>query len=75
MEGVTDYCYFLKQLSDARLIRNRILECFEVIMCDIIIIIIIVIIILIIIAVGAQKCLERVQGVTDYLTITIYIII
>ena len=28
--GVKEYCYFLKQLSDARAIRQRILECFEV---------------------------------------------
>jgi hypothetical protein len=28
--GVERYCFFLKQLSDARMIRNRILECFEV---------------------------------------------
>lgn len=27
--GVSEYCYFLKQLSDARAIRNRILQCFE----------------------------------------------
>lgn len=27
--GVEKYCFFLKQLSDARAIRQRILECFE----------------------------------------------
>jgi len=27
--GVSQYCFFLKQLSDARSIRNRVIECFE----------------------------------------------
>eukprot|EP01117_Protostelium_nocturnum_P009981 TRINITY_DN3557_c0_g1_i1.p1 TRINITY_DN3557_c0_g1~~TRINITY_DN3557_c0_g1_i1.p1 ORF type:complete len:456 (-),score=136.76 TRINITY_DN3557_c0_g1_i1:1084-2451(-) len=29
IKGVHEYCHFLKQVSDARAIRNRILECFE----------------------------------------------
>ena len=29
IEGVEKYCYFFKQLSDARQVRNRIIECFE----------------------------------------------
>jgi NADH dehydrogenase FAD-containing subunit len=28
-QGVDQYCYPLRQLSDARAIRNRLIECFE----------------------------------------------